>query len=76
MGIVLTIIIGVHVCSLVFLAVYLKKLFRYARKYRMQESKYTLLFGWISFEHVAIAYGVAVVFFAVFSIFLINFARS
>ena len=75
MGIVLTIIIGVHVCSLVFLVIYLKKLFRYARKYRMAESKYTLMFGWIQISHIAIAYALSVSVFVVVSTILINFAQ-
>ena len=75
MGIVGTIIIGVNVCSLVFLAVYLKRLFRYARKYRMEESKYTLLFGWIEITHIAIAYVLAASVLVAFSTILINFAQ-
>lgn len=65
MGTVWTIIIGIHLCSLLFLSAYHKRLFKHVSRYKMVESKYTLLFGWIQLTHVVIAYGVSVAFFVV-----------
>lgn len=75
MEIVWLIIIGIHICSLLFLGIYLKRLFRYARKYRMPESKYTLLFGWVQLSYIAFAYIAAVCVFVAFSLILINFLQ-
>lgn len=75
MEIIWPIIIAVHLCSLLFLTIYLKRLFRYAGKYRMPESKYTLLFGWVQLSYIAFAYIGAVCLFVAASLILINFLQ-
>lgn len=73
MGTVWTIVIGIHVCSLLFLTAYLKRVFSYARKYRMPESKYTLLFGWIQLSYIIFAYIAAATLFVAVSIIFLSF---
>lgn len=68
MGTVWTIIIGIHICSLLFLGAYLRRLLSYARKYRMPESKYTLLFGWVNLNHIVVVYVIAAVLFVALSL--------
>ncbi len=75
MGTVWTIIVVINLCSLLFLFAYIKRLFGYARKYRMPESKYTLLFGGINLPHVVFAYVSSAIAFAVFSVIFFSFAR-
>jgi hypothetical protein len=75
MGTVWVIIIVIHICSLLFLYTYLRRLFTYVKKYRMPESQYTLLFGWISLSHVVFAYVFTVTVFVVSSLIFLSFAK-
>jgi len=74
MGTVWAILIGIHVCSLLFLAAYLKRLYRHVGKYRMAESKYTLMFGWIRLSYIVFAYVATMGVFIVFSIIFLSLA--
>ena len=73
MATIWAIIIGIHICSLLFMAVYIRRLLRYASKYRMPESKYTLLFGWVQLNHIVFAYIGAVGVFVAGSIVYLTF---
>jgi hypothetical protein len=73
MNTVQAIIIGIHICSLLFLAVYLKLLFNYERKYKMTESRFTLLFGFINISNIAFAYILTIGLFAITTIFLLPY---
>lgn len=76
MGTLWIIIIGIHVCSLLFLAAYLKRLFKYARRYTMPESKYTLLFGWVNLSHIVFGYITGVSLFILASTLFLVLANS
>lgn len=75
MGTAWTIIIGLHVCSLLFLTAYLRRLFVYARKYRMPESQYTLLFGWVRLPHIVVTYVITVLAFIVLSTIYLSLSQ-
>lgn len=49
---------GVHLVSLSFLGLTLWRLYKYIRRYRFAESKYTLLFGFVHLHWFAIGYTV------------------
>lgn len=73
MGTAWTIIVGIHICSLLFLTAYLGRLFKYSGKYKMDESRYTLLFGWIHLHHIVLTYIVTMTLFMVGTILLLMF---
>lgn len=73
MGTAWTIIVGIHICSILFLTTYLGRLFKYSGKYKMDESKYTLLFKWIHLSHVVLAYLVTMSLFTFTTILLLMF---
>ncbi len=74
MGTVAIIIIGIDICSFLFLAAYLKRLFAYVKKYRLPESEYTLMFGWMHFSHVIFLYILTVVLFLVATVAFLIFS--
>lgn len=47
---------GVHSASLAFAFLTLWRLYKYIRRYRFTESKYTLLFGFVHLHWFAVSY--------------------
>jgi len=60
-------IFSINICSLLFLVFCLQRVFHYLKRYRMQENRFTLLFGFISLKQVLFVYAACVIVFAVFS---------
>lgn len=61
----MTIALGIG--SLIFMGIVLLRVYNYTRKYPLPESKYTLLFGFIHFNHVTVLYVLSMILLSVFS---------
>lgn len=59
-----------HTVSLGFAALSLWRLYYYIRRYRFDESKYTLLFGFVHLHWIAMAYVALTVLWIAFSYML------
>lgn len=67
-----SIIIAINIASFIFAAVTIWRVFHnFVRKYPMPESKYTLLFKFISIKHVVVCYVIAL-----FIIMSVSFALT
>ena len=76
MGIIWTIIVGIHLCSLLFLTIYLQRVFHYIHRYKMPESRFTLLFGLIGLPHILFAYILTVAIFSLGTLLLVPLMSS
>lgn len=63
MDIFWTIFVVVHAVSLLFLIISINFLIHYIRRYKMEESGFTMLFGFIRLEHIIPAYIIAILLF-------------
>lgn len=67
---------SVHLASLIFLSASLMRLNDYTRKHHFEESRYTMLLGFIRLPHVIMLYiaGTAawIFFTAIYSVILLN----
>lgn len=72
MTIVAAIFIILHLVSTALAAFSVHRLFRYIRKYRFDESKYTLLFGFIHLRAVAFVYVVLAILWIPMSYFIFS----
>lgn len=62
MGSIWALFVVLHIASLAFAVIALKRLYTYIRTYRFSESKYTLLFSFIHLHWIGIFY-IAFIFF-------------
>lgn len=60
-----------HVVSIGFALLSLRRLYLYIRRYRFDESKYTLLFGVVHLHWITMAYPIVVLFWVAVSFLII-----
>lgn len=70
MGIFWTFFAIIHIVSILLLIISLRLVLHYTRRYRMQESRFTMLFGFVRLEYIIFIYAVAVLFLAGISTFM------
>ncbi len=61
-----------HSISLLFTAVVVMRLLRYSRRYVMEESRYTLLFGFITVRSVIVVYVISMALWVLVSYLLVS----
>ncbi|PJC36814.1 hypothetical protein CO046_03810 [Candidatus Peregrinibacteria bacterium CG_4_9_14_0_2_um_filter_53_11] len=71
MSLIWLLFIVIQLISVTFMGISIMRLYGYVRKYRFNESNYTLLLGFIHLNWVATAYIVAVPVWAVLSFFFL-----
>ena len=63
MGIFWTVFVIIHGISLLFLIISIHFLVHYIKRYKMEESGFTMLFGFIRLEHIIPAYIITILLF-------------
>ena len=62
-----------HLISLSFMGLAIVRLFAYVRRYKLNENRHTLLFGFMSIEHVVALYIIVMAIFTFGSLILVQF---
>jgi hypothetical protein len=62
-----------HLVSLSFLGLAIVRLFKYIRRYKLSENRHTLLFGFVTIEHVVALYVFIIGIYTFVSLLLVNY---
>jgi hypothetical protein len=62
-----------HFISISFMGLCMVRLFSYVRRYRLKENRHTLLFGFVTVEHVVAIYIAMVLLFTTASVILLHY---
>jgi hypothetical protein len=65
-----------HFISLAFTGLCMVRLFGYVRRYRLKENRHTLLFGFVTVEHVLAIYIGMIVAFTAASVILLHYLST
>lgn len=70
MNLTWTVILLIHLASLIFLGASLYRISNFLKKFRLQESRYTLIFGFMDLPQVIFFYVVTILLFITGTFFI------
>ena len=65
-----------HFISISFMGLCMVRLFGYVRRYRLKENRHTLLFGFVTIEHIVAIYIGMIICFTIASVILLHYLST